>query len=51
MLQAIGLASGGEVFVLDMGYPVRIADLARQMADDPALRMYRAGAQKSGRRR
>lgn len=31
VLQASGMASGGEVFVLDMGEPVRIADLARQM--------------------
>ncbi len=31
VLQASGMASGGEVFVLDMGDPVRIADLARQM--------------------
>ncbi|MEI6828808.1 MAG: nucleoside-diphosphate sugar epimerase/dehydratase [Synechococcaceae cyanobacterium ELA445] len=31
VLQASGMACGGEVFVLDMGDPVRIADLARQM--------------------
>ena len=31
VLQASGMASGGEVFVLDMGEPVRILDLARQM--------------------
>ncbi len=31
VLQASGMARGGEVFVLDMGEPVRIADLARQM--------------------
>ena len=30
-LQASAMAHGGEVFVLDMGEPVRIADLARQM--------------------
>ena len=31
VIQAGGLARGGEVFVLDMGQPVRIADLARTM--------------------
>lgn len=31
VLQASALASGGEVFVLDMGEPVRIGDLARRM--------------------
>jgi len=31
VLQACSMAHGGEVFVLDMGEPVRIADLARQM--------------------
>ena len=31
VLQASSMAQGGEVFVLDMGEPVRIADLARQM--------------------
>ncbi|NJM51852.1 MAG: polysaccharide biosynthesis protein [Sphingomonadales bacterium] len=29
--QAAGMADGGEVFLLDMGEPVRIADLARTM--------------------
>ena len=31
VLQAGAMAGGGEVFVLDMGSPVRIADLARTM--------------------
>ncbi|MGQ9600810.1 MAG: polysaccharide biosynthesis protein [Anaerolineae bacterium] len=31
VLQASALGQGGEVFVLDMGEPVRIADLARDM--------------------
>jgi FlaA1/EpsC-like NDP-sugar epimerase len=31
VLQAGAMAHGGEVFVLDMGQPVRIMDLARQM--------------------
>ncbi|MBN9506424.1 MAG: polysaccharide biosynthesis protein [Altererythrobacter sp.] len=33
VIQAGGLARGGEVFVLDMGKSVRIADLARAMVD------------------
>jgi FlaA1/EpsC-like NDP-sugar epimerase len=31
VIQAGAMATGGEVFVLDMGKPVRIADLARRM--------------------
>lgn len=31
VIQAGGIAKGGEVFVLDMGQPVRIADLAQTM--------------------
>lgn len=33
VIQAGGMAKGGEVFVLDMGEPVRIYDLARRMID------------------
>ena len=33
VLQAGAMASGGEVFVLDMGEPVRIMDLARRMVE------------------
>lgn len=33
VIQAAALASGGEVFVLDMGQPVRIADLAKNMIE------------------
>src|SRR3989442_12364743 len=31
ILQAAALGEGGEIFILDMGQPVRILDLARQM--------------------
>lgn len=33
VIQAGAMAKGGDVFVLDMGEPVRIADLARRMAE------------------
>jgi FlaA1/EpsC-like NDP-sugar epimerase len=33
VIQAGAMASGGDVFVLDMGDPVRIADLARRMVE------------------
>ncbi len=33
VIQAGAMAQGGEVFVLDMGEPVRIADLARRMVE------------------
>ena len=31
VLQAVGIAKGGELFILDMGEPVRIKDLAEKM--------------------
>lgn len=31
VLQAAAMGEGGEIFVLDMGQPIRIADLAKQM--------------------
>ena len=33
VLQATGMSKGGEVFVLDMGEPVKLVDLARQMVE------------------
>ena len=33
VLQAAGMAMGGEVFVLDMGKPVKVFDLARRMIE------------------
>ena len=33
VLQATGMAQGGEVFVLDMGEPVKLVELARQMVE------------------
>lgn len=40
ILQAAAMGQGGEIFVLDMGEPIRIADLARQMIQ---LSGYRPG--------
>lgn len=39
VLQSTGLAKGGDLFLLDMGEPVRIADLARQMVELSGLRV------------
>jgi FlaA1/EpsC-like NDP-sugar epimerase len=39
VLQATGMAQGGELFLLDMGEPVRIAELARQMIELSGLRI------------
>lgn len=33
VLQAASLGSGGEIFILDMGEPIRIADLAKKMIE------------------
>lgn len=40
VLEAAALAKGGEVFVLDMGKPVRIVDLAEQMIRQAGYRPY-----------
>ncbi len=40
VLQSSVLGAGGEIFVLDMGHPVKIVDLARQMIE---LSGYRVG--------
>ncbi len=39
VIQAGAMAQGGEVFVLDMGDPVRIADLARRMVELSGLKI------------
>ena len=39
VLQTSGMARGGDLFLLDMGEPVRIAELARQMIELSGLRV------------
>ena len=39
VIQAGAMAKGGEVFVLDMGEPVRIVDLARRMVELSGMRV------------
>ena len=43
VIQAGALGSGGDVFLLDMGEPVRIQDLARQMIKLSGLRVRETG--------
>lgn len=47
VIQAGGMAKGGEVFVLDMGKPVRIYDLARSMVHLSGLKV-RLGQEDEG---
>lgn len=44
VIQAGAMAAGGEVFVLDMGEPVRISDLARRMIELSGLKIRDAGS-------
>lgn len=44
VIQAGAMAQGGDVFVLDMGDPVRIIDLARSMIELSGLRVREEGA-------
>ncbi|MHA3842303.1 polysaccharide biosynthesis protein [Sphingomonas aestuarii] len=44
VIQAGGMAQGGDVFVLDMGEPVRIVDLARSMIELSGLKVREEGA-------
>ena len=45
VIQAGALGKGGDVFLLDMGEPVRIQDLARQMISLSGLTVREAGSQ------
>lgn len=45
VIQSSAMASGGDVFVLDMGEPVRIIDLARRMVELSGLTVREEGAQ------
>ncbi|MFV3545520.1 polysaccharide biosynthesis protein, partial [Mycobacterium tuberculosis] len=44
VIQAGAMAQGGDVFVLDMGEPVRIVDLARSMIELSGLRVREEGS-------
>jgi FlaA1/EpsC-like NDP-sugar epimerase len=48
VIQAGALAKGGEIFVLDMGEPIRIIDLARKMIQLSGLVPFREGSGDKG---
>ncbi len=48
VIQAGAMAAGGDVFVLDMGEPVRIVDLARTMIELSGLRVSEDGDEAGG---
>jgi FlaA1/EpsC-like NDP-sugar epimerase len=48
VLQAGAMGSGGDVFVLDMGQPIRIVDLARRMIHLAGMEVREEGASGSG---
>ena len=45
VIQASNMAKGGEVFVLDMGEPIKIVDLARQMIHLSGFKIKESGSQ------
>lgn len=44
VIEAGGMAEGGEVFILDMGTPVKIVDLARKMIELSGFRVKESGS-------
>ena len=48
VIQASGMATGGDVFVLDMGKPIRILDLARSMIHLSGFQPYIKGEREVG---
>jgi FlaA1/EpsC-like NDP-sugar epimerase len=48
VLQASGIAVGGDVFVLDMGPPIKISDLVKKLIRFSGLNLYDARCPKLG---